>query len=301
MATIADCLVCGGSSPQRPALAGLEQCERCAFVTYRETGSIDFSKLYGAEYFHGASYADYTGQEASLRRSMRQHLSQMGSFGPLRGSLLEIGCAYGFFLDEARRHFSRVVGVDISADAAKDAREIFGVEAHAGDFSRMSFPPASFDVVCLWDTIEHLKSPHEYLAKAHSLLTPAGRIFLTTGDLGSWNARLRGARWRQIHPPTHLHYFSRKTLEALLIRLGFEMLGVETAPYYHSAYNVLATLAMRGGRAGAAARGALRVIGERTARRSGLWLNLGDIMFVAARRRSTELSPAEPVVPVDST
>src|SRR6185295_5740036 len=101
-ATFADCLVCGGSSPQRPVLAGLSQCERCSFVTYPETSAIDVSTLYDAGYFHGASYPDYTGQEASLRRSMRQHLSQMESFGPLSGSLLEIGCAYGFFLDEAR-------------------------------------------------------------------------------------------------------------------------------------------------------------------------------------------------------
>jgi hypothetical protein len=50
----------------------------------------------------------------------------------------------------------------------------------------------------------HLEFPYEYLIKARSLLTAGGREFMTTGDLGSWNARLRGARWRQIHPPTHL-------------------------------------------------------------------------------------------------
>jgi hypothetical protein len=62
------------------------------------------------------------------------------------------------------------------------------------------------------------------------------------------------------------------------------VLGVETAAYYHTVYNILATLSLRGGRSGVVARGLLRSIGERTARRCGLWLNLGDIMFVAARR-----------------
>src|SRR5207249_258065 len=174
------------------------------------------------------------------------------------GSLLEIGYAYGFFLDEARRRFARVVGVDISQDAALKGRERSMLETHAGDFLRMSFAPASFDVVCLWDTVEHLEFPYEYLIKARSLLTAGGHVFMTTGDLGSWNARLRGARWRQIHPPTHLHYFSRKTLEALLVRVGFEVLGVETAAYYHSVHNVLGTLIVRGGRPGVAARYALR-------------------------------------------
>ena len=291
MPTTVYCLVCGAPSPQRPALTGLEQCERCAFVTYRDAAAIDFAQLYGARYFHGASFPDYTGQEANLRRSMRQHLRQMESFGVSRGSLLEIGCAYGFFLDEARRHFSRVVGVDISEDAARQARERFALETHAGDFIEMSFAPSSFDVVCLWDTVEHLQAPHDYLAKARGLLTPGGHIFLTTGDLGSWNARLRGSRWRQIHPPTHLHYFSRSTLEALLVRLGFEVVGVETAAYYHAMYNILATLVVRGGRSGRVARGALRVIGEPAARRFGLWLNLGDIMFMAARRNDARHMP----------
>jgi Methyltransferase domain len=126
--------------------------------------------------------------------------------------------------------------------------------------------------------------PYEYLVKARSLLTAGGRVFMTTGDLESWNARLRGAAWRQIHPPTHLHYFSRKTLRALLARAGFEVLGVESAAYYHALYNVPGTLVVRGGRTGKVARGVLRAIGEPTARRFGLWLNLGDIMFVAARR-----------------
>ena len=60
----------------------------------------------------------------------------------------------------------------------------------------------------MWDTIEHLKRPDLFVQKAAADLRPGGLIALTTGDIGSLNARLRGARWRMIHPPTHLHYFS---------------------------------------------------------------------------------------------
>ena len=57
---------------------------------------------------------------------------------------------------------------------------------------------------------------------------------MTTGDLDSWVARTRGSKWRQIHPPTHLHYFSGKTLSRLLCRYGFEIQYLGTEGVYRS-------------------------------------------------------------------
>jgi 2-polyprenyl-3-methyl-5-hydroxy-6-metoxy-1,4-benzoquinol methylase len=217
---------------------------------------------------------------------MRRHLTQMGRYGRVAGRLLEIGCAYGFFLDEAARVFDHAVGVDVIAHAVDRARERFGVDARTGHFLEMDFDGERFDVVCLWDTVEHLSRPDEFVAKIRDLSTSDGRLYLTTGDISSLNARLRGANWRQIHPPSHLHYFSQETIRRLLERVGFEVIGFETASYYHTVYNVLASMALRESTSTRMARGLLRVIGERTARRVGLWVNLGDIMFVAARVRA---------------
>jgi hypothetical protein len=61
-----------------------------------------------------------------------------------------------------------------------------------------------------------------------------------------------------------------------------KVLGFETAAYYHSLHNILASIGMRQGAAASVSRAALRTIGEPLARRMGLWINLGDIMFVAA-------------------
>ena len=62
-----------------------------------------------------------------------------------------------------------------------------------------------------------------YGEKAYEVLKPGGRLFLTTGDIGSWVARIQGPRWRLIHPPTHLHYFSKATITRLLTGLGFSV------------------------------------------------------------------------------
>ena len=58
----------------------------------------------------------------------------------------------------------------------------------------------------------------------------AAPLALTTGDIGSVNARLRGHKWRMIHPPTHLHYFSAETMKALLDRHGFRQSSISVIP-----------------------------------------------------------------------
>ena len=234
--------------------------------------------------FSGAEYPDDLGQRDALRRSMRRHLEQMTRIQPARGDLLEVGCAYGLFLDEARHSFESVTGIDICAAPIAHARDVLKLDARQGDFLTADFG-RTFDVICMWDTIEHLPTPDEYVTRAAALLRAGGMLFLTTGDIGSLNARWRGAAWRQIHPPSHVNYFSRQTIGALLQRTGYEVVGFESAKYFHTVYNILASMRIRGGLTATLANKVLSAIGESRARECGLWINLGDIKFVAARRR----------------
>jgi SAM-dependent methyltransferase len=278
------CLVCGSDAGFDPTLDTLARCRRCGFVTYHGASDVEPRALYDEAYFHGAEYPDYRGQEPAIRRSMRRHLRQMQRWAPLRGALLEIGCAYGFFLAEARAHFRRVVGTDVSDAALSHARDTLRLDVRPGDFPSLDLGAERFDAVCLWDTLEHLDRPDAYLRRAHELLVPGGFVFLTTGDVGSWNARLRGARWRLIHPPTHLHYFSRRTVTRLLERTGFRVAGIETTAYYHTLFSVLGSFQIRGGTTARLAARAQALLGPRLTNRVGAYVNLGDIMFVAATR-----------------
>jgi SAM-dependent methyltransferase len=190
------------------------------------------------------------------------------------------------FLDEARSSFSTVTGIDICEGPVSYARETLQLDARVGDVLSEDFDAETFDVVCMWDTIEHLAAPDEVLSRAAALLRPGGTLYLTTGDIGSWNARWRGPRWRQIHPPSHVNYFSRRTIVTVLDRTGYDVVGLERARYYHTLYNILASIQLRRGATAALSDVMLRVVSENRARRLGLWLDLGDIMFVAARRRT---------------
>lgn len=218
------CLVCGGAyGPSK--LPGLLQCQSCSFVTADlKLSPKELENLYDQTYFAGQEYKDYLGERALIEKHFRVRLRKLLRYFPDAGQkrLFEIGSAYGFFLTVARGSFASIEGIDISRDAVAYAAETLGLPVHAGDF--LDYPVRHhLDVVCLWDTIEHLSAPHLYIEKAAAHMNAGGIIAITTGDIGSVVARLRGPRWRQIHPPTHLHYFSKATLAQLLLKYGFRL------------------------------------------------------------------------------
>jgi SAM-dependent methyltransferase len=218
------CIICGGT--YQPAdIKGLLQCGTCRFVTADASLSHEqLEGLYSEKYFRGEEYRDYVSERAIFDKQFRRRLKILLRYVPEAGRkrLFEIGAAYGFFLDLARQHFAQVSGIDISREAAAYATDVLSVPVHAGDF--LEYPvDGQFDVVCLWDTIEHLADPGLYLEKVAAHMPAGGVLAITTGDISSLVARWRKEKWRQIHPPTHLHYFSKETLRRLLERLNFDV------------------------------------------------------------------------------
>jgi SAM-dependent methyltransferase len=217
------CLICDQrlEASQYP---GLLRCTNCGFITADANLSPDeLTALYSEKYFSGEEYSDYVADRVTIQRNFNKRLRVLLRYVADAPSkrLFEIGSAYGFFLDVARRDFKEVAGIDISAAAAAFARSELQLSVDQGDF--LQYSPERIDVACMWDTIEHLQSPHLYIEKLAAHMPAGSKIAITTGDIGSWMARFRGPRWRQIHPPTHLHYFSRATLGRLLNRYGFDV------------------------------------------------------------------------------
>ena len=276
-----DCLVCGGRF--RPSgIPGLLACQECKFATANLTLSEEqLRQLYTADYFAGNEYRDYVADRLVIEKQFRLRLAKLRQFvsHTRDKNLFEIGCAHGFFLHVASESFSTVEGIDISDDAIAYARQTLGGAVQNSEFLTHQFSVRP-DVICLWDTIEHLSRPDLYLQKIADALPPGGTVALTTGDLDSWLARARGRNWRQIHPPTHLHYFSRKTLTRLLRRYGFRIRFIGAEGVYRSvdtmAYIILC-LKYR-----------LPDLYSRLRKTRllnwDLYLNLGDIIFVVAEK-----------------
>ena len=277
------CLVCISTTGFDPWYKSIQVCRTCGFHSCVHVSAPQDG--YEEDYFCGGEYPDYLGQQDTLRASMRRHLQQMSRHMSLKGQLFELGCAYGLFLDEAKKYFE-VRGMDVGHGPTHYAKEKLGLPVVRGELLESAEIKKVYDVICLWDTIEHLQHPHLTLSRLLSMLKPGGRLFLTTGDLGSIMALWRGKNWRQIHPPTHLHYFSRRCMERLLLRLGYDEVQFETASYCHSMLGILSTLSLRKGVLGGLATLILKILPHRWLKNIRIWLNLGDIMFVTAIRRS---------------
>ena len=140
------------------------------------------------------------------------------------GRLLDVGCAAGFFLAEAQRYYD-CEGVELSAFSSKFAREHLGLKVHTGTLADAWFASGQFDLITLWDVIEHVPDPRGVLDEVARLLKPGGHAVLTTGDVESAYARARAADWPLMGPPWHLYYFSRTTLGCMAHAAGLHSVG----------------------------------------------------------------------------
>lgn len=222
------CNACGARDPrglfERDGFH-IVQCTGCGFVYVGEDpAAIDFAALYDESYYTGGqdgAFADYVGQARSRRASARRRLWSLRRIKP-RGRLLDVGCAAGFFLDEAKASYE-VQGVELSAYASGFARQQFGLDVITGTLHNAAFDAARFDLITLWDVIEHVPDPAALLAEVARLLAPGGRVVLTTGDIGSGYAQTRGAQWHLMTPPWHLYFFSPETLATMAARAGLRV------------------------------------------------------------------------------
>ncbi len=143
---------------------------------------------------------------------------------PAGGQLLDVGCGTGGFLHELCRDGNwQGVGVDINESALNVARRQ-GVNVLCGALNDARLPTAYFDVVTMWDVIEHIPDPYETLVEIHRVLEPGGRLLLSTPNGKSWQARLWGSHWAGWDVPRHLQVFAAQTLSRLLSETGFEII-----------------------------------------------------------------------------
>jgi SAM-dependent methyltransferase len=225
------CVACGASAAHelwRVRGFPIVACDTCGLARTELPADFDPASIYTASYFDGGQddgYADYQGSQETLRAEFARTLDGLARHGVMGGSLIELGCAYGYFLDEARRRFS-VCGVEV-ADAARAACRERGLVVERELTPALAAEHGPFDAAVMLDVIEHLADPGEVLVRLRGTLRAGGRLLLTTGDFGAALARVAGRRWRLMTPPQHLWFFSPKTLEAVLTRSGFRLLALD--------------------------------------------------------------------------
>lgn len=142
--------------------------------------------------------------------------------------LLDVGCGEGYFLSAARSRGWEARGVELSADGAAQARAESRCDVFAGTLEQAKFPDSSFDVVTMFDVIEHVPDPLAHMREVLRVLKPGGICCSFTPDAGGLVSRILGKRWFEIKPPEHLFYFTARTLALLSTRAGFRDVRVQT-------------------------------------------------------------------------
>ena len=276
------CLTCDNDRTARWH-RGLVRCLTCGLIYYpRRLSAEEQATLYGEDYFRGAEYRDYLADRLAHEANFRNRIKQLVRWLPRGRRLFEIGCSYGLFLNLAREHWS-VRGCDISSEPCRYAAEKLGVDARHGDFLDSSLEPGMVDAFCMWDTVEHLDDPAAYLGEIARVLPDGGLVALTTGDIGSVLARVQGPRWRQIHPPTHLWYFSRETLRLALARYELDVVWCRRVGVARSIGQTVYSLTSLN----RAQPSLLHVLCERTGIGGMTFsLNTRDLIYVIAKRRA---------------
>lgn len=162
---------------------------------------------------------------ASRRYGMRRRRQAIERMVP-QGILLDVGCATGNFLNEMRRTGRwQVAGVEPSEGAGQYARKRFGLLIHPSTLTEVGLPPASHDVITMWNVLEHLHSPMENLARVAELLRPGGLFVFSIPNLSSLEARFFGRYWMGWELPRHLYYPSLPMATQMLDQVDLEIVG----------------------------------------------------------------------------
>lgn len=207
------------TSPGYGAHAQIVQCNHCGLVYANPRWSAeDLSVAYEA-----VEDLTYVNEREGRELTFKNHLQAMESrLGAAEGRLLlDVGAYIGVFVEIAAAAGWQACGIEPSAWAAALAQER-GTKVIQGTLDTPALSGSSFDVVTMWDVIEHLDDPVAELRKSYELMRPGGWLVVHTMDIDSLAARLMGRRWPWLMD-MHLYYFSRATLQAMLEKAGFQV------------------------------------------------------------------------------
>ena len=235
------CDICGSTNAE-PVLkhdcpdGPLVRCQRCGLYYVDLSFSREFLREHPEAHADVASSykrlvarrmcedAELEALEDSIRKVyFSDRLRFLQKFSDRRGSVLDVGCGKGIFLELAKDAGFEPFGVELAAADAEAARRRIGSGVVAQDFEEIGASDRLFDIVTLFHVIEHFRSPSSAMAKVRSLLKPGGLVIIETPRIDTVWFRLLGRRWRQFIFG-HLFFFSRDTLADLLSKHGFAII-----------------------------------------------------------------------------
>lgn len=232
------CNVCGSDRFKLIYGGILKRCSECSFTTINmEFDTSVIKKIYSEKYFKGEEFFDYLQDKDVMQHNFRRRIEAICKITDKKNirNCLEIGCAYGFFGEMLTDTIlTNYLGIDIVDEAIDYGRNELKLNVLRADYLSLSEPENKYTDVFMWDVIEHLMNPEKFIEKISHEISKNGRLYITTGDIGSILAKIRRCRWRMIHVPSHVHFFSKNTLSLLVQNYGFKVKEILYLPVSRS-------------------------------------------------------------------
>jgi len=182
--------------------------------------------IYSEDYFFYRNLDQHDNKTREIIRSFKkqsykQYIHRYFTCVPDGGKILDIGCGEGYFLQTVQEYGYKPYGVEISEIASSIARENVKGTIITGILHDAQFESNFFDVVTLFDVVEHFHNPVEEMQEIYRITKPGGMCFILTPDAGGIIPFIMRSNWFELKPPEHLFYFTKKTLGRLLQTTGF--------------------------------------------------------------------------------
>ncbi len=211
---------------------GLQECICGLVYVSPRLNSAAREEIYQQSgYFEGQfGYRSYSDQEPELGAAAERRLDFLEHFVRPEGTLLDVGCAYGYLLERAVRRGWRVRGVELSAHAFREAARRVGPDAVVNaPFESADLPERHFTAILMAHVLEHSPDPLRSLARARDLLRPGGVLFVEVPNFLAVRAYEQGLQQSLLRPQYHLYQFTPATLRRSLDSAGLRVRKVRTA------------------------------------------------------------------------
>jgi 2-polyprenyl-3-methyl-5-hydroxy-6-metoxy-1,4-benzoquinol methylase len=192
------------------------KCKRCGlvYINPRLKANVIFKGYSLGEDQNFVSQAK--GREITFEKSLK-FIERYAK----KGKILDIGTAGGSFLNVAKKRGWEVHGLEPNKWLCNWCKKNYGIEISSKSLFEQKYPSNYFDVVTLWDVLEHMPDPKKALKECNRILKPNGILVVNYPDIGSWISRFMGRKWVFLLS-VHLYFFTRTTAKKMLKSAGFK-------------------------------------------------------------------------------
>jgi 2-polyprenyl-3-methyl-5-hydroxy-6-metoxy-1,4-benzoquinol methylase len=197
------------------------RCVQCQLTLINPRPTFDqISKKYDAKYSE-----NYTKKYVKKRKRATKRVKRLRRANKCLGKWLDVGCSAGFVVEAAQNQGFSAFGIDLEKAGIEYGRNVLGltnlVEGTLGDHQ---YPSQYFDVISIYDVIEHVPDLNLFLSEVKRILKPQGVVDVGTPDIGHWRVPKDLPTWNEFKPSEHLYYFNKSTLSQLLEKYKLRIL-----------------------------------------------------------------------------